>query len=291
VSGFSAEWLALREPFDAAARAAGLVTGLAPHLAPATRDAPLEIVDLGAGAGSNLRYLAPRLGGPQRWRLVDHDPDLLAAAFAETREWAITRGALVAESTDALTVREREHEWQIRCERRDLAQPSAAPLTLPHRGLVTAAALLDLVGEAWLMALLARCRAAHAAVCFALTYDGRSECTPAEPEDAEVLALFNRHQRLDKGFGAALGPDAARVAEAALRAHGYNVAAAASDWLVEPAHTAMQEALLDGWLGAALEIAPERRGALADWHRRRVAHVALARSALRVGHVDLVGWL
>jgi hypothetical protein len=294
VSGFSAEWLALREPFDAAARAAGLVTGLASHLAPATRDAPLEIVDLGAGAGSNLRYLAPRLGGPQRWRLVDHDPDLLAAAFAETRDWANARGALVAESTDALTVREREHEWQIRCEHRDLAQPSAAPLTnleLPHRGLVTAAALLDLVGGAWLTALLARCRAAHAAVCFALTYDGRSECTPAEPEDAEVLALFNRHQRLEKGFGAALGPDAARVAEAELRAHGYNVAAAESDWLVEPAHVAMQEALLDGWLGAALEIAPERRGALTDWHRRRMAHVALGRSALRVGHVDLVGWL
>ena len=49
--------------------------------------------------------------------------------------------------------------------------------------------------------------------------------------------------------------------------------------------------LLDGWLGAALEIAPEAALALTSWHDRRRAHVAAGRSALSVGHVDLVGWL
>jgi hypothetical protein len=294
MSGFSAEWLALREPIDAAARPAELVTELAAHLSRVTAGASLDIVDLGAGAGSNLRYLAPRLGSPQRWRLVDHDAALLAAAVATTRDWASARGALVTESGGALLVRNANDEWQIRCEQRDLAGPPSASsldLELPSGGLVTAAALLDLVGEEWLNALIARCRAARAAVCFALTYDGRTVCTPAEPEDAEVLTLFNRHQRLDKGLGPALGPDAARVAEAQLRARGYRVAARPSDWVIDPAHGTLQRALLDGWLGAALEIAPERRTALADWHRRRAAHVALGRSTLRVGHVDLIGWL
>ena len=53
----------------------------------------------------------------------------------------------------------------------------------------------------------------------------------------------------------------------------------------------MQLALLDGWLGAALEIAPERRPALTSWLERRRAHVLAGRSSLSVGHVDLVGWL
>jgi hypothetical protein len=53
----------------------------------------------------------------------------------------------------------------------------------------------------------------------------------------------------------------------------------------------MQLALLDGWLEAALEIAPDSRLALTSWHERRRAHVLAGRSRLSVGHVDLVGWL
>ena len=53
----------------------------------------------------------------------------------------------------------------------------------------------------------------------------------------------------------------------------------------------MQLALLDGWLGAALEIAPAAPRRAAAWHGRRREHVLAGRSVLRVGHVDLVGWL
>ena len=66
MSGFAAAWLRLREPADAAARDAELVAGFA---APSER----FVIDLGAGAGANLRYAAPRLGGVQHWTLVDHD--------------------------------------------------------------------------------------------------------------------------------------------------------------------------------------------------------------------------
>jgi hypothetical protein len=105
-----------------------------------------------------------------------------------------------------------------------------------------------------------------------------------------VLELFNRHQLGDKGFGPALGPHAAAAAQAAFAANGYEVRTAPSDWLIGSAEHAMQLALLDGWLGAALEIAPARRDALAAWHGRRREHVLGGRSVLRVGHVDLVGW-
>ena len=288
MSGFSADWLALREPFDAAARAAALVETLRGHLA---RGAPLDIVDLGAGAGSNLRWLAPRLGGEQRWRLVDHDSALLAAASEATREWAVRRGATVGRVGDALTVRAADLACEVRTEARDLARNGLAATPLPPGGLVTAAALLDLVAEPWLETLAAHCRQAGAAVCFALTYDGRTVCTPNEPDDALVLELFNRHQRLDKGFGAALGPDAAHAAEQHFASQGYRVMTARSDWDIGPQHAPMQRALLDGWLGAALEIAPRQRSSLSDWHRRRSAHVAAGRSRLEIGHVDLVGWL
>ena len=72
---FSSTWLTLREPADAAARAAGLVDQLA--LTP-----PLVIRDLGCGTGSLGRWLAPLLPGPQHWILQDRDPALLDHAAA-----------------------------------------------------------------------------------------------------------------------------------------------------------------------------------------------------------------
>jgi hypothetical protein len=289
VSGFAAEWLALREPFDAVARSAATIAELRAHIVQGTTAAPLAVVDLGAGAGSNLRYLAQLLGGVQRWRLADHDPKLLDAALAATHAWAARRGDEVARTASSLEIRGAAFACEVRCESVDLAHLTA--VELPRGGLVTAAALLDLVSRDWLDELARRCRAARAAVSLALTYDGRTTAKPAEPEDAAVLALFNRHQLFDKGFGPALGMRAPEAAEAAFEAHGYELRVATSDWLIGPKEHALQLALLEGWLGAALEIAPESRLALTSWHERRRAHVLAGRSSLSIGHVDLVGWL
>ena len=286
MSGFSAEWLTLREPFDAAARSAALVAELRGHL---PRGAPLDVVDLGAGAGANLRYLAPLIGGEQRWLLADNDSKLLEAALGKTHDWAKERGGQAARAGAALAIRSTDFTAGIRCTLVDLA--ALVSLDLPAGGLVTAAALLDLVSRGWLETLAERCRAAHAAVAVALTYDGRTAIKPAEPDDAAVLALFNRHQLFDKGFGPALGMRAAAIAEDAFEAHGYELRVATSDWVLGPETKALQLALLDGWHGAALEVAPESRLALGSWLERRRAHVLAGRSQLSVGHVDLVGWL
>lgn len=193
MSGFSAAWLALREPHDAAARAAELVGLLRTH-PPMTRngaDAALvarEIVDLGSGSGANLRWLAPRLGGEQAWLLVDHDAALLAAAERTLLEWAAATGAAaLAESPargpgrdgwlDDIVVTGADFACRVRRARADLAA-DLERIELPERALVTSSALLDLVSAEWLDALARRCDATSADVYFALTYDGRTVCTP-----------------------------------------------------------------------------------------------------------------
>ena len=58
MSAFSREWLALREPYDLAARNPAVLTTLAATLA--DRDS-LAIVDLACGAGATLRAISSRL--------------------------------------------------------------------------------------------------------------------------------------------------------------------------------------------------------------------------------------
>jgi hypothetical protein len=282
--GFTTEWLALREPYDAAARDPAL-TALLP-LPPA--GSPRRIVDLAAGTGANLRYLAPLLGGRQEWLLVDHDRALLEAASGALGTWALRREAKITERDRELEIRGRGFECRVSLLACDLASELGA-LALPHGALVACSALLDLVGETWLTALAQRCAAAGAAIAFALTYDGRLSAEPADNYDAAALELFNRHQRSDKGFGPALGPSAAAAAEKIFTRLGYVLTARASDWRLGPAAGELQRSLLKAWCDAALEIEPASAPELTAWLERRLEHVARGGSALQVGHVDLVG--
>src|SRR5947209_11926119 len=79
-------WLALRAPADSAARSAALTQAIVAALPP---DRPVRILDLGSGTGSNVRYLSPRLPGPQHWLLVDRDPELLSEATGHSADCEI----------------------------------------------------------------------------------------------------------------------------------------------------------------------------------------------------------
>jgi SAM-dependent methyltransferase len=256
MSGFSAEWLALREPADAGARADDLVDALRTAL-----DPRCAILDLGAGTGANARHLAPRLGGEHAWTLVDHDAALLATLAASL-----------------------PHELDWRALDRDLRDLAALPL--PSRSLVTASALLDLVSAEWMSALAARCAKASAAALFVLSYDGRIAFDPPHPDDGRVRALVNRHQRTDKGFGPALGPDATDVAQDAFSARGYRCMRAASDWRLDSAHAPLQAALVEGWADAAIDVSPADAARIDAWRDARLAAAGTAR--LKVGHEDLL---
>ena len=264
MSDFSAEWLDLRAAADGRARSNDLTERLAGWQRGKTK---LRVCDLGAGTGANLRHLAPRLGGGQHWTLIDQDQALLEIALARCRPLAL----------DGFAAR--------RAEMADPAWLKGADLATAD--LITASALLDLVSVDCLAGLMERGAAEGSAFFFVLTYDGRAEWRPRDPEDAAITAALNRHQKGDKGFGPALGPDSARPAARILEADGYRVTTAASDWRLGPEDGALQRNLAEGWAAAALELEPQRAAPVGDWLARRLAWIRAAQSHLEVGHVDL----
>src|SRR5919106_1050001 len=127
MSGFAAEWLALREPYDREARDPAILVAVVESLA----GHPLvTISDLACGTGSTLRALSPRLAGQQNWRLVDNNLGLLARASANPP----AGGNVLPTPLDL---------------NRDLEAALDGPVDL-----VTASALLDLVSDAWLERLV-----------------------------------------------------------------------------------------------------------------------------------------
>ena len=288
MSEFSAEWLALREPADAAARSERLLQTVAARFALETN---LTVLDVGAGTGSNARYLAERLHPQQQWLLVDHDPSLLIEASQRLRAWGEARGLSVSRDEGAWRVEGEGLAVTFAIRLADLADMSSSSELFLDRRLVTASALLDLVSAPWLESLASACRQAGATALFALTYDGRIHCSPEEPGDDEVRQLVNEHQRGDKGFGPALGPTACTVAAECFGALGYSVEREASDWHLEPDAGELQRQLIEGWSRAAVQMDPGRAAFIREWTDRRLAHVLEGHSRLVVGHEDLAVWL
>jgi SAM-dependent methyltransferase len=247
----------MREPYDRAARNVEVVDAVAATFAGASA---ATVTDLGCGTGATMRAIAPHLPARQSWRLVDNDDVLLDVA---------TKAAPAGATVTAVVL--------------DLAQ--AIEQALDSCDLVATSALLDLVSTAWLDRLVACLARLSRPFYAALSYNGVVAMAPDSLHDAVVISAVNRHQRTDKGFGPALGPDAARTATARFRDAGFMVLEGRSDWRVGAGDREIQMEMLDGWAGAAgaIGVGP---ATLEEWLGERRDHVTAGRSQMRVGHID-----
>lgn len=235
---FTAEWLTLREPADHAARDPALLDTFRARITPQTR-----ILDIGCGTGSTLRAVAR----PARWTLADRDPALLAEAARR--------------HPDAQTLAI------------DLADLS----TLPAADLVTASALFDLCSSAFIADFITRL-GGRTGLYAALNYDGTMEWSHPHPLDAKITAAFNEHQRRDKGFGPAAGPEAAQILATRCDRAGLRAQLSPSPWLLPPGP--LHTAFVTGVAEAVAETGIDTQ----DWLASRRA----SEGSCRVGHLDLL---
>ncbi len=262
---FDADWLALREPFDHAARSAALAQRLASML-----PARPSIIDLGAGTGSLFRYLAPIIARRQDWLLLDADTALLDEAFGRTAAWARRRGYAATASGDALQLSTPHGLWRMQTRAHALHETVSAGAA----DAVVCSALLDLVSASWLDRLITQLAVPFLAC---LTVDGRDTWRPRHPHDARAHTAFRRDQWQDKGLGPALGANACGFALRALAARGFITASAPSDWHIPRTALAMQRALIEG-----------RGGGDAIWQQARLRQALRGRLAITIGHRDIL---
>jgi SAM-dependent methyltransferase len=259
VSGFDSTWLALREPADRAARAETLIAELSSYLAPMSKP---HLLDIGCGTGSTWRSLSKTLKNA-RWTLLDSDRALLDEAERQ-----------IGQSDN------------IQFCRHDLNDIDRLPLG--DVAVVTASALFDLCSEAFCAALAAKLANQSCGLYAALNYDGIMRWSLPLALDGQVLADFNLHQRRDKGFGPALGPNASARLSHHLTARGFQLRSAPSPWRMDRRMKALQIAFLTGLKQPLVEIGNLTVTEIDQWILERISLIDAPKSLCEVGHTDLI---
>jgi hypothetical protein len=259
MSGFSPDWLALREPVDHASINAELRRAF---LAAIRREGALRLVDIGCGTGSNMRGLAPWLDGGQTWTLLDYDARLLNHAAASATERGIA------------------HETR----HADLSSADLVPL-FAGADAITSAAFFDLASQAAIDRIAEATVAAGAVFYTVLTYDGIAAWLPETDFAGGLRTGFNRHQTSDKGLGPALGPAATDALTVAFERRGYRVATGPSPWVITARHAVLRKALDEGWATAAVEAGGLAEADADGWLATRRDNPD---AATIVGHQDLL---
>ena len=266
MSGFSIEWLNLREASDHRARDRHLLKTAANWLND-LKSKDKVIVDLGSGTGSTIRGLKryTTLAPSIQWRLVDNDPELLAEAIHRHSE-----------------------DYSIESFLVDLSATQKLPLE--SVSLITASALLDLVSSNFIRDLcqLIREKNEHQPVGFysALNYDGCIKWTPFHSLDAAILMNFNADQRRDKGFGPALGPDATDFLKTQFHSTKFQCLSAKSPWLLGSADYLLTESLINGISDVAIQTDGLTNSDIQDWKTFRIKNVRTGTCYL--GHTDIL---
>ena len=266
MSGFSIEWLNLREASDHRARDKHLL-GNAVDWLNNLQAKDRVIVDLGSGTGSTIRCLqrfTTKLPSIQ-WRLVDNDPEVLAEAIDR-----------------------HSNDYSVESFLVDLSETQKLPLD--SVSMITASALFDLVSENFIHELCQLVKVKNdcrpVGLYSALNYDGCIKWTPSHPLDAAILVNFNTDQRRDKGFGPALGPDASDFLQSQFNVMEFQCLSANSPWLLDSGDYLLTESLINGISKVALQTDGLTNSDVLSWKAFRIKNIRTGSCFL--GHTDIL---
>jgi hypothetical protein len=277
MSGFSSDWLSLRESADHAARNPELLARLSDYFKNRER---ISVADLGTGTGSNVRATSPFLPRQQEWSLFDYDADLLSKAALKIGEWSessqgTVNGIQAARGGISLLVNFKLANLS--------AEPAAWSGAKPD--LVTAAAFFDLVSAEWIERFVGAVARANAVFYTALTHSSTAIWSPPHPLDSAMTTAFESHFGTDKGFGPSAGSKASELIGNAFSRAGYKVERRDSPWRLGADDRALIAELAQGWANAVNETKRIPAAEVAAWLELRRRDGTCV-----VGHEDLLAF-
>ncbi len=281
-----AYWLNDRYPFDSEARDKSLEAKVLEYLKPKE---DLQLLDVGAGTGSNTLYLMDKIKSNQHWYLVEQDASFKSVFFRRVEDYATFH----------------KYEWNLSNNTIQVSTPTkklsfefiegslleiAELMPLENIDLVLANAVFDLFSKQQIQQFLTPILQKEIACYFTLNYKSQS-FHPEDPFDTTYLSLYDEHMERPQVMGTATGKMVGPSLVDCLETF-QTVEQAISTWQIQKGDIKMHYYLLSFMENALqeLNLQKEVKTLLPKWIQRKKDLVITRQLELRVEHWDIFSY-
>jgi len=275
------DWLNERYEVDAAARNKELERIAFNHLAGHDE---LEIVDLGAGTGSNFRYYCGRVPAKkQKWTLIDQDPKLLEEAEGNIRQIFPSHSS--NSELGELTIETSELKIQIQFKTTNIFEEDAR-IVEGNCHLILSNALFDLASEQQFRSLCQALPLDKSVFLTTMNYQS-TDFEPKDPSDQFFILHFHNHMSRQQKFGRSMGTDCVDFMTDVLQGFTQNFHSRVSIWRLNSSNKLLQLGIMD-FVQNAMEDMSLNDSRFHEWKKNRMDLLNKSMQTMEVGHVDLL---
>jgi len=266
------------------------------------QDAPLRIVELGAGLGPTARRVLRAVQKTPveavRYLLVDHDVRLMEQAREGLTEWGRTHEFEVRPTASGLRLHKPALQAALIFRKAD-ALETLNQEPSESANAVIAQSFLDLVNPTTALKRTVRVLKAKGLLYFPLHFDGVTDFLPPRGDErtSAILQRYHRSMHRETPYGPSGGPHTGRKLLQLLAEQASILSAGASDWIIHPAK---QGRYLDDdayflyhmlhFIETELSQDPQvSRSTLASWLRHRRRQIREKELIFIARHVDVLG--
>jgi len=281
---FNADWLNERYPYDSEARDKSVESAALDYL---SDKQSLNLVDVGAGTGSNALYLMDKLAQDQSWTFIELDTALNSILIRRLKDFALYH----------------KYEWEVRKEKYFIHTPTktlsfqilnksflnlASLVNVADIDLILANAVFDLLSATQIEQFLDPILREKTACLLTMNYQ-QMVFTPTDPFDDNYITLYNNHLERTQDFGKAMGKQAGKKLIQLFRKTNWEIQEAESFWQLQEDDIKMHYYLLNFMETALgeLDFEAQLKEQFPKWLQRKKDLIITRRQQLSIGHLDI----
>ena len=282
---FSAVWIKSREPYDTRSRSKILC-----NLYKNNKEVFQNILDLGGGTGSFLRWCHANNIEYDRFLITDHNPTLLDRFYVISKKFFSEEHINFIKHSDLSYLLERKKTQKISIINLKKQEIMKTMESMNNYNLISLSAVSDLLSKDYIKKLLDKVHEGKY-IYFSICFDGNVKWKRSNKYDKYVISMFNKHQLQQKTLGMALGSNSIKIIKEMSLKRKYKVTMADSSWILQSDSSDSRDFQLS-YLNTIYR--PLKKYELIDsailneWFIMRSKDIQLKKSQIRVGHKDLL---
>lgn len=282
---FSISWIKLRESFDSESRSLLLSKCYSRN-----KDIVKNIIDLGGGNGSFLRWCHSKNIIYDSFLITDHDQALLKNFYVTTKKYLSKYPIkLIKNNTSSYLLERDDIQKNSIISLKNQEMMNSIKL-INNYSLISLSAVTDLLSKNYIKKLFDEIKI-DKYIYFSICFDGRVKWKNKNKYDKYIISMFNKHQRQEKTLGMAMGSDSIKIIKDMSLKRGYKVSIADSSWVLDSDSSISRDFQIS-YLNTICKPLKSfdliDKNILKEWFDIKSKDIMLKKSNLMVGHKDLL---